>query len=199
MATQGRKSEEKAWDTGFRHVFSTNYLKDPDLHIFLFISEAEVNQIMRDALRDYMVKHPSKALDPEFQARVFMEASRQVSRGVRPVAREVMIELGEPVDKSAKAKARVPAAHPKQSPAPVRPMDPPAVAAPSSVAQVAAEVPTPIAPAPAAAAEMPQAEKAAKPRVVLDFGPELTMENGQPTTEAAKPSQRDKWLRPHNY
>lgn len=51
----GGSRREKLWDTSFRHVFITNYLKDPDIHILMFISESEVNNIIREALRDYMV------------------------------------------------------------------------------------------------------------------------------------------------
>lgn len=95
MNTGGRPHEKKLWDTSFRQVFTTNFIKDPDLHILLFLSGEKINDVMRDALREYMVKHGNKAIERDFQTAVFMSASRLMSQGVRPVASDVLAEMSQ--------------------------------------------------------------------------------------------------------
>ncbi|MBY0234166.1 MAG: hypothetical protein K2W93_04225, partial [Burkholderiaceae bacterium] len=90
-----RPTEEKLWESKFRHNFFTNYLQDPDLHVLMFISESETSNIIREALRDWMTKHGCIAANPEFQAKVFIAASTKVAAGYRPVGSEIMEELGE--------------------------------------------------------------------------------------------------------
>jgi hypothetical protein len=166
MATRGRKSEEKVWGTRFRHVFNTNYLVDPDLHILLFVTGGDINVVMRQALREYMDKHASKATDPEFQARIFMQASIKVAKGVCPTAKEVLGELSA--------------------------IDSTAIEVDAIVASAKVEVRPSPAPAPAASSASAPVARSPKPRVVLDFGPELEMETEG--DEKPKPSLREKWL-----
>jgi hypothetical protein len=198
MKKSGRKAEEKAWETKFRHSFYTNYLQDPDLHVLVFVAEDGLNDIIREALRDYMAKHKMAAADPEFQKKVFMAASMQVARGHTPVGSEVMAELGEQtIAGEAAIPARPAAVSRKVStsrsspPAQVIPS-----AAPPSRAQVQPVNPPAAPPAPAVDAVEPPAAPTKKPPVVLDFGgPDL--EVGTPEIEPAKPSQRDRWLARH--
>ena len=221
MNPKGRQQEEKLWESKLRHNFLTNYLQDPDLHTLLFISEAETNNIIREALRDWMVKTGSKALDPEFQAKVFLTASMAVARGVRPVGSDVLSAMGEPVraktalNRKEGKPGRVPTAAP--SPAQVRPT---AVAKPAPAASLAAPVaaqspPSPAEPhhplahdqddaaeapdqavqrAPATPAAQPAAKKAP---ITLDFGSEPEMADEQADTAPAKASQRSRWLARH--
>jgi hypothetical protein len=182
MATQGRKNETKAWETGFRHVLSTSYLKEPDLHMLLFISEGGLNEIIRDALRDYMVKHSSKALDPDYQATIFMEASRQMSRGVRPVISEVLAGLSG----GAASVAQAPTQQRKREPSPAS--TPVPIVTRSVTESEIGETPGPV-----AQTQTP----IAKAKVVLDFGPELDLNEVETAEE--KPSQRSKWLSKHQY
>lgn len=198
----------------FRHVFNTSYLKDPDIHILMFISESEVNNIIREALRDYMVKHGSKAAEPEYQAKVFMTASMQMARGIRAVASDVLAEMGEaPVVRSAAAAPRQATARRKVAPsadtlsASVVPPASPAAAIPAAPVVAHAPVEAAVAQAPViqppAAAPAPDlfelpAPKASKPAVVLDFGPEIEMSGTADGAEAGKkPSQRENWLARH--
>ena len=195
MTTHGRKPEEKLWDTSFRHVFNTNYLKDPDLHVLLFVGEAEVNNIIRQALRDYMLKHKIRAADPEFQAKVFMNASMQMARGVRPVGSEVLAEMGElPLKPVAYSSLRQTPVKKKQPPSPV--------IIPAQV-QPAAAAETPSQPVqPAAATSAPDHQRnseevpvAAKRPLDLDFGaPDPEFAEAAPIQAPAKPSARDRWL-----
>lgn len=88
-----RKSLSKVWETSFRHNFNTTYLKDPDLHVLLYISGESFNEINREALRDYMKKHGSKASDPDFQAQVFITASIKMARGDKAFASDVLSKI----------------------------------------------------------------------------------------------------------
>lgn len=209
MATHGRRAEEKLWDTSFRHVFNTNFLKDPDLHILLFISESEVNNIIREALRDYMVKHQSKAIAREYQARVFMTASLQVAAGARPKASDVLFEMGEESARAA-GPPRQPPARRNVAPTPLpAPVAQPTAFAPASPAAVVSQAPTevavaaaPVGQAHAGASDFSPTDRPApaplKPKVVLDFGPEPDVLEVALDVEAGpKVSQRDKWLARH--
>ena len=66
MATRGRKSEEKTWDTTLKHTLQVNVREDPRLHTFMFICGENLGEVMKAALTDYMRKIGSKALDDEF-------------------------------------------------------------------------------------------------------------------------------------
>lgn len=205
MNPKGRKAEEKVWETKFRHNFNTNYLQDPDLHTLLFIHGSEINGIIREALRDYMAKHKSKAADPEFQSTVFMTASIQVARGHRPTGAEVLADLdghllgippAAPSTPARRKDARDPipaqvmhqAIHSKvnlesrdvaQAQSEVAVAAKPAVSTPSTTVEPV----TPVVP---------------KPRVVLDFGSEPEIGEDAEAGEASQRlSQRDKWLARH--
>lgn len=191
MSKHGRKTEEKIWGTSFRHVFNTNYLTDPDLHILLFISGNEVNNVMRQALREYMTKHHSKAADTEFQARVFMAASMQVAKGVRPAASEIVVDMagaGSSVQEIWKGSTAKRADTSPLTPHPAPPL------APLAAQQVKPPMPTQ-----AAALEIKRSEK---PKIELDLGPELEMEMESglaENDETPKASLKSKWLQNHKY
>ena len=88
-----RKSAAKVWETSFRQTFTTTYLKDPDLHVLIYVSGENFNEIIREALRDYMTKHGSKAADPDFQAKVFITASIKMARGDQALASDVLSKI----------------------------------------------------------------------------------------------------------
>lgn len=215
MNPKGRLPEEKLWETKLRHNFLTNYLQDPDIHVLLFISEAETNNIIREALRDWMVKTGSKALDPEFQAKVFLTASMEVARGVRPVGSDVLAAMGEPTRAKpgqARPTKAAPRTKPARAPSPEQ-AKPPAMAneiQPGSGHEIgpAHDTPPPHpaeASAPAAPSlEVAQAEPhpAVQPGTpkkppVLDFGAEPEIGDGQTDEAQSKPSQRSRWLARH--
>ena len=111
----GRKAAPKTWDTGYRHSFYTSYGEAPDLHTLMFISGANMNAVIREALRDYMVKHNSPALDPEFRRKLYLIASEKTAAGHAPIASEVLVEMGLELPYLAHAE---PARRPALSPQP---------------------------------------------------------------------------------
>lgn len=186
-------------ETKFRHNFSTNYLQDPDVHTLFYVHGSEINGIIRDALRDYMAKHKSKAADPDFQSAVFMAASLQVARGHRPTGSEVLADLGLrpqpilPSRQQRRAERKRPPSSFCQGGAPLIPQPARDVQAVSEVAEAVKPVTT-MQPA----ANEPAAPANPRPPVVLDFGAEPDM-NGyaEPGEPSQKVSQRDKWLARH--
>lgn len=204
MNPNGRKPEVKTWETRFRHSFYTNYLQDPDLHVLLFLSDSRISDIMREALRDYMVKHGHQAADPVFQRQVFLAASLHVSRGHRPVASEVLAELGDQIldgEQTPPARSQHPRENAAKAPSPL-PAQVISAVVPNVAPQVEAPEPTPT--LPAVQVKTPQVQRTVSPVVqpikkapiVLDFGgPDLEMD--APIAEPAKESQRDKWLARH--
>lgn len=164
----GRKTEEKHWDLGFRHVFNTNYVTDPDLHILLFIAGQNVNDLMRNALREYIANHSISAADPVYQSRVFMQASLQLSQGSTPIARDVLAALNEPnVLDSIFSEQK-----PRRSTV-VRANTPPNLSKTGS--PPAAPLPAPKLHEPTAntVASTPPQPAQSKPRLNLDLGPDL--------------------------
>lgn len=195
MAKRGRKHEDKVWETSFRHVLRTGYLADSDLHILVYIAGSHINDVMCEALRDYMAKHNIKAADPEFQMRVCMQANMQMARDkISPIAEDVLEELGEldALDfiKGGGVKSGKPGAapagkghsqQPQSTPTPIPP--PPRVAAPTVIE-------------PPFVAEVSTGRKP----VELDFGPEEVDEGSQEGgVVVQKASIKDKWLKGHNY
>ena len=200
MNTKGRKAEEKVWETKFRHNFSTNYLQDPDVHTLFYVHGSEINGIIRDALRDYMAKHKSKAADPEFQSAVFMAASLQVARGHRPTGSEVLADLGVASPTNPAVTPTTPSRK-KETPPPLSAkVVPPLIPQPARDVQAVSEVAEAVKPVTTMqpAANEPAAPANPRPPVVLDFGAEPDM-NGyaEPGEPSQKVSQRDKWLARH--
>lgn len=209
----GRKAAPKTWNTCYRHSFYTSYGEAPDLHTLMFISGANMNAVIRDALRDYMVKHNSPALDPEFRRKLYLSASEQTAAGHVPIASEVLVEMGlEPphqahAEPSAKARTAAPAKAPTL-PARVGVLQQPVSPAAQPVAQHV-EHPTPAtipAPAPAALSpapvvHTPAPEQPAKPRAIaIDFGPaepEINMDAGETANGQPKLTTKQRWLARH--
>ena len=210
MNKEGRHSEEKVWETRFRHSFYANYMHDPDLHTLLFTSALDINEIIREALRDYIKQTGNKAADPEFQQKVFVGASKLMSQGHRPVGSEVMAQLGEkPTSARRSGKSAATPRRKTDSPAPsnsfsarLDSLDVPTQAVPEMVPTpppVAAYVPvTPtFAPPAPPAPVMSVVPTVKKPAVVLDFGLEPVEGDSGEEAEEAKPTQRSKWLARH--
>ena len=203
MNPKGRPSEEKLWETRFRHSFFTNFMQDPDLHTLLFVCEQDINEIIREALRDYIKKTGNKASEPEFQQKVFVGASKLMSQGHRPVGSEVMAQLGEKPT-SARRNGKSAATSRKKTDPPAPPnsfsarldsLDVPTQAIPDTVptpSPVVTHTP-PLPPLPSA----PVAPPVKKPMVVMDFGPEPVEGDSGEEAEEAKPTQRSKWLARH--
>lgn len=208
MNPKGRNVEEKLWETKLRHNFLTNYLHDPDVHTFLFLCGGESNNVIREALRDYMTKHASQATEAEFQDKVFMAASMKVARGHRPVGSEILAEMNlGPVQTA--HRAALPSAKAARILTPIsasvlsEPVSSVMSALPSNTRHDGAVgIQAANEPVPSAAA--PRSENSEqlvpKQKVVLDFGPEIDMASEETTTnDATKPSQRDKWLARHKF
>lgn len=70
-------------------------MSDLDIHTLMFTAEAKFNNVLRRALLEYMKRHNHKAKKPEFQTRVFIQASNCMARGVSPNAWDILLEMGE--------------------------------------------------------------------------------------------------------
>lgn len=213
----GRKAAPKTWDTGYRHSFYTSYGEAPDLHTLMFISGANMNAVIREALRDYMVKHNSPALDPEFRRKLYLIASEKTAAGHAPIASEVLVEMGLELPHQAhaepSAKARTAAAAKAPTlPARVEVLQQHATPATQPVAQpVEHPTPTPAqapavlapapAPAPAPVVEAPAPSQAITPRAIaIDFGPaepEINMDAGETANGQPKLTAKQRWLARH--
>ena len=202
----GRKAAPKTWDTGYRHSFYTSYGEAPDLHTLMFISGANMNAVIREALRDYMVKHNSPALDPEFRRKLYLIASEMTAAGHAPIASEVLVEMGLELphqahaEPSAKARTAAPAKAPTL-PARVEVLQQHATPATQPVAQpVEHPAPTP-APAPAPVVKAPAPSQAITPRAIaIDFGPaepEINMDAGETANGQPKLTAKQRWLARH--
>ena len=202
----GRKAAPKTWDTGYRNSFYTSYGEAPDLHTLMFISGANMNAVIREALRDYMVKHNSPALDPEFRRKLYLIASEKTAAGHAPIASEVLVEMGLELphqahaEPSAKARTAAPAKAPTL-PARVEVLQQHATPATQPVAQpVEHPAPTP-APAPAPVVEAPAPSQAITPRAIaIDFGPaepEINMDAGETANGQPKLTEKQRWLARH--
>lgn len=204
----GRKAAPKTWDTGYRNSFYTSYGEAPDLHTLMFISGANMNAVIREALRDYMVKHNSPALDPEFRRKLYLIASEKTAAGHAPIASEVLVEMGLELphqahaEPSAKARTAAPAKAPTL-PARVEVLQQHATPATQPVAQpVEHPAPTPApAPAPAPVVEAPAPSQAITPRAIaIDFGPaepEINMDAGETANGQPKLTAKQRWLARH--
>jgi hypothetical protein len=190
---RGRKAEEKAWGTTFRHVFNVNYMSDPDLHTLMFTAEAEFNNVLRQALREYMEKHNHKAKEPEFQARVFIQASTRLARGINPSARDILLELGEEITQGPTAYQA------DAAPVTIKTVRPAIAPTPVQVAKVQTQpVPVPV-PVPVPAIQS-AVNPSVKPVMDLDLGPELDIESGiEEDAGLNKGPVKNKWLQNHNY
>lgn len=190
---RGRKAEEKAWGTSFRHVFNVSYMSDPDIHTLMFTAEADFNNVMRQALREYMERHNHKAKEPEYQARVFIQASNRMARGIIPNARDILLEMGEGRTKSIEKYAD----HATASPVNTQAVMPSVPATPVQVIKLQEQAkPTPV-----PLAEIKTSANApVKPMLDLDLGPELDIESSSDADEGLNKKQaKNKWLQNHNY
>ena len=186
MSKTGRPVEDKVWETRLRHYLSFQYGQEPDLHVLLFASGEAFKGILAEALRDWMVKHNSPCLDPDFRAQLFMTASMELAKGNEPSTSLVLEAMGaeRPVatgsqpnvpsirgPRSSTRRGRAPAPQPEAPfPAPVSPagggyaapaahaFPPPATPAPYFAPPAA-----PAMPVAAAAVPAPQAPAAAPP------------------------------------
>jgi len=200
----GRKAAPKTWDTGYRHSFYTSYGEAPDLHTLMFISGANMNAVIREALRDYMVKHNSPALDPEFRRKLYLIASEKTAAGHAPIASEVLVEMGLELPSQAHAepstKARTAA---PTLPARVEVLQQPSAPATQPVAQHPAypsPTPTPApAPTPSPVVHAAPPAQPTKPRAI-DFGPaenEINMGQEETTNAQTKLTAKQRWLARH--
>lgn len=202
MKSKGRKAEEKPWDTTYRHSFYTSYAQDPDLHVLMFVSGTAMNSILREALRDYMRKHSSRASDPEFQRNVFMLACQMTADGSPPIGSEVLLAMNEP------GVVPPPLSHNTNQTyvRPARAVPAPTPLTSAQVIPVLAEAPltpTPEIPQIRPTAPLPHlsdTEKPRKPPVTLDFGPDPEIDSETEVSATPSPpkvSQRDRWLARH--
>lgn len=204
----GRKAAPKTWDTSYRHSFYTSYGEAPDLHTLMFISGANMNAVIREALRDYMVKHNSPALDPEFRRKLYLIASEMTAAGHATIASEVLVEMGLELPNQAhaepnsKARTVAPAKAPTL-PAQVEVLQQPSAPASQPVAQhlghpSPAPEPAP-APGPSPVVDAAPPAQPTKPRVI-DFGPaENEINMGQQEADNAQPkiTAKQRWLARH--
>lgn len=197
MKITGRKPVQKPWDTSYRHSFYTSFSEDPDLHVLMFISGNGMNAVIREALRDYMVKHASPATDRDFQRRVFLLASERTAAGRPPTGSEVLGELHQ-VGTTALPSTPPPTRQAATAPPPLPPaqvhVQPPAAVMPQE------SHPSPLITV-APFLDAPQNTPTQKRPVILDFGPEPEMGTEIAHSEAhvAQPklSQRERWLARH--
>jgi hypothetical protein len=184
MNPNGRQADEKQWDTKFRHSFFTNYATDPDIHTLLFISGGNTNAMIREALRDWMVKHQSTATDSDFRRQLFVAASSHAAMGQRPVSSQLLREMGQ--EPAAHAGAKSSQAGPSRQAKVDKPRGP----HPAPPVAVQAHIAT--------AHKTHERPPLPKPEIMLDFG--SGPEEGESAFVAEsepKPSQRDKWLARH--
>lgn len=193
MATRGRKTEAKSWDSRFRHIFNTSYLTDPDLHVLVFMASDDINIVIREALRDYMVKHNSKALNPEFQAKVFMLASLKTAKGMKPCAPDILAELDKIGDLSSVTNHHSPVQKQVALDFPPSPPSPTVITQPNTVPQ------TPVVSVVPAQQYAQPIARQEKQRIDLDFGPEPEPELAMHSVSTNNTPLRNKWLQNHQY
>lgn len=202
MKSKGRKAEEKPWDTTYRHSFYTSYAQDPDLHVLMFVSGTAMNSILREALRDYMRKHASRAADPEFQRQVFMIACQKTADGHPPIGSEVLRDMHEPVPQALTLSQP---AYKTPTPAPrVEALSPAPFSAQVISGFAESSFASPEQTAQRTQPDLPPGTLAVptqrKPPVTLDFGPDpeiVSAIEDTPSTPQPKVSQRDRWLARH--
>ena len=99
-----------------------------DIHTLMFTAEAEFDNVLRQALREYMEKHSRKAKEPDSQARVLIQASIRIAREVTPNARDILRETGKgktkgpetPTDQATEPPVSIKRVTPGITPAPVQ-------------------------------------------------------------------------------
>ena len=189
MKKNGRPYSEKIWDHKIRHVFNTDFAKDPDIHILMFILGDQATNVIRQGLRDYMAATKSKALEPAFRERVFMTASQYLVRGENSGPTSVLNAIGEggklPASPNQVARTYV------SQKSPVSNSDP--IGEAPKLAHTH-EVAGPVATQNGTLEGYPQ-----KAPPVLDFGPDVVEDTSSEGAAPAKRSQKDKWLSQHKY
>lgn len=175
----GRPYSEKSWNVKIRHVFSTDFTKDPDLHVLLYMLGDQASSVIRQGLRDYMVATNSKAMDASFRERLFMAANQLLVRGENSGPNNALFQIGEGGVQAATLK------HAETKPSTF-----------THQVEVRQEIPV-VKSAEHSLRNNEPDDRPMKPAPVIDFGPDIIIDDTTSSSAAPRMSQTEKWLGRH--